>query len=60
LYTCINLNGCLLQVAAPLVEQQRVNVLFRIEVEPHPQFQRQGLDIIYTTTLRLAEALMGT
>ncbi|WIA33737.1 hypothetical protein OEZ86_006853 [Tetradesmus obliquus] len=53
-------SGQQIQVAAPLVEKQRVNVLFRIEVEPHPQFQRQGLDIIYTTTLRLAEALMGT
>jgi DnaJ-class molecular chaperone len=42
------------------VDQQRVNVLFRIEVDPHPQFQRHGLDIVYTTTLRLAEALMGT
>lgn len=50
----------MLQVQAPIAGQQRISVLFRVEVEPHPHFQRRGLDIITSTTLRLAEALMGT
>jgi DnaJ-class molecular chaperone len=36
-----------------------INLMLRIEVEPHPQFQRQGLHVIYPATLRLAEALVG-
>jgi DnaJ-class molecular chaperone len=47
-------------VAAPVEGKQRINVLFRIEVEPHPKFRRQGLDVIYSATLRLSEALLGT
>ncbi len=48
-----------MQIVAPLGAQQRVNVMLRIEVIPHPQFGREGPDITYSTTLRLAEALMG-
>jgi DnaJ-class molecular chaperone len=40
--------------------EQRINLLLRIEVEPHAQFQRHGLDIIYSAKLKLSEALLGT
>lgn len=51
-----------IQVAAPLGPdpKQRLNVLLSIEVEPHPKFRRQGLDVLYTQILKLHEALMGT
>ncbi|KAF8060045.1 DnAJ-like protein [Scenedesmus sp. PABB004] len=52
--------GQQIQVAAPVGDgQQRLNVLFRIEVDPHPQFTRQGLDVLTSTTMRLSEALLG-
>lgn len=40
-------------------KQQAINIMLAIEIEPHPQFNRRGYDIIYPLTLRLSEALAG-
>eukprot|EP00878_Enallax_costatus_P017043 GHUV01017893.1.p1 GENE.GHUV01017893.1~~GHUV01017893.1.p1 ORF type:complete len:241 (+),score=57.04 GHUV01017893.1:998-1720(+) len=55
-------SGQQIQVAAPMGAdpKQRINVLLSIEVEAHPKFRRQGLDVMYTQILKLHEALLGT
>eukprot|EP00878_Enallax_costatus_P019369 GHUV01020433.1.p2 GENE.GHUV01020433.1~~GHUV01020433.1.p2 ORF type:complete len:175 (+),score=37.68 GHUV01020433.1:1737-2261(+) len=64
--TCVpdfaHLRPAHLQVAAPMGAdpKQRINVLLSIEVEAHPKFRRQGLDVMYTQILKLHEALLGT
>lgn len=35
------------------------NLIVQIEVEPHPEFQRINMDLIYTVNLSVAESIIG-
>ncbi|GBF98383.1 molecular chaperone [Raphidocelis subcapitata] len=54
-------SGQTIQVPAPAPDAPggRLRVLLRVEVEPHPLFQREGMHIHSSLDMRLAEALLG-
>ncbi len=53
-----------IQVMTPVASgdkksQQRVRVLLRVEVEPHPRFEREGNNLHMAYDMPLADALLG-
>ncbi|KIY91469.1 Chaperone protein dnaJ [Monoraphidium neglectum] len=45
--------------SAPGAPGGRMRILLRVEVEPHPLFQREGVHVHSSLEMRLAEALLG-
>ena len=52
-------NGDQVQMEVSLGPRQKMRVAVPIEVEPHPVFRREGLDILSAADLTLTQALMG-
>ena len=53
-------NGDQIQIEVGLGPRQKMRVAVPIEVEPHPVFRREGLDILSAADLTLTQALLGT
>lgn len=53
-------NGDQVQIEVFLGPRQKMRVAVPIEVEPHPVFRREGMDILSAADLTLTQALMGT